>query len=196
MGLFDSIRRIFNSPEPKKPSLRDDGTANPARDISDRPNRHTHEDNRHESVYISDDLAKELLVPNNDGLPPLHFTTYQGAEWLAEDTSGKLVNVQNRYLRRIGVWASRVRGDQHYPNAAKLGPAEFVREPDNEHDPNAIAIYSDGAKIGYVNKQKAVGLTKLLDAGTVLQVRIISVDPPKWVAAEPHVMTHLRRKIG
>ncbi len=43
----------------------------------------------------------------------------------------------------------------------------LVREPDNQHDPHAIAVYAAGARdiTGYVPRGYAKRLAKLLDAG-------------------------------
>lgn len=37
-----------------------------------------------------------------------------------------------------------------YPNFEKGALLELVREPDNEHDSDAVAVYMDGRKVGYV----------------------------------------------
>ena len=46
-------------------------------------------------------------------------------------------------------------------------PAEFVFEPDNEYDPNAIAIYVEGKKIGYVKKGSTAHIRNLINAGKI-----------------------------
>ena len=42
-------------------------------------------------------------------------------------------------------------------------PAEFVFEPDNPYDSNAIAIYVDGQKIGYVKSGSIAHIRKLIE---------------------------------
>lgn len=76
-----------------------------------------------------------------------------------------------------------VKGESHYQHnlAAVAGPKSdigynlpvdvvLIREPDNEYDPNAIAVYAaareEGAKgvmVGYVAKEIAVGLAPAID---------------------------------
>ena len=40
-----------------------------------------------------------------------------------------------------------------------------IREPENPHDRNAIAIVSDGLKLGHVDKRSAVLIAPMMDAG-------------------------------
>lgn len=40
--------------------------------------------------------------------------------------------------------------------------ADLVPEPDNRHDPNAIAVEIDGLKVGYLSRPHAKVLTKIL----------------------------------
>lgn len=41
----------------------------------------------------------------------------------------------------------------------------LVREPANKFDKNAIAVYADGEKIGYIPKNKNILLAAAIDAG-------------------------------
>lgn len=41
--------------------------------------------------------------------------------------------------------------------------AVLVREPDNQHDKNAIAVYVDGKKIGYIPKKQNTVLAQFMD---------------------------------
>jgi hypothetical protein len=60
-----------------------------------------------------------------------------------------------------------------------------IREPDNRHDENAIAIEVasgtniDGMKIGYLRRQVAEVLAPALDSGEVVDVRarMVLIDP-------------------
>lgn len=40
----------------------------------------------------------------------------------------------------------------------------LVREPENKHDENAVAIYGKGRKVGYVTTSKAAAMSSLLEA--------------------------------
>ena len=149
----------------------------------------------YESPYLPADLVAELLMADTDGMPPLYFIRHGGAWWLAENSTGKLVNVATRQLRGLGIWSCRVRGEAHAPGTLRVGVVELVREPDNAYDRNAVAIYQDGQRIGYFNKGMSAGLAKVLDRGQELQAIGISADPPKVVASSSEIMEHLVRRM-
>jgi hypothetical protein len=41
---------------------------------------------------------------------------------------------------------------------------DLVREPDNRHDPDAVALFVDGQRIGYIPRQANTALARRLDA--------------------------------
>lgn len=53
----------------------------------------------------------------------------------------------------------------------------LVREPDNEYDPNAIAIHLDRtcAKIGYINRDLASRLAAVMDSGSRVSGEITAI---------------------
>jgi len=128
-------------------------------------------------------------------MPPLCLVPHKGALWLREDTTGLFVNVDNRYLAGMGIWGAKLRGYGRYEGDAELGRAELVREPDNPHDPHAIAVYALGRRVAYYNKGMARRMYKLLDRGEPLVARFISEDPPKVLAANVDIMRHLYRRL-
>jgi len=77
-----------------------------------------------------------------------------------------------------------VRGFQFYDGPEIInsinanGLVDLVREPDNEHDSCAIAIYFEGVKIGYVPAEDNEVLSRILDAGLLdLQAEITRIEP-------------------
>lgn len=62
-------------------------------------------------------------------------------------------------------------GDKLYELEHVTTKVELVHEPDNKHDPNAIAIYADGKKIGYVRKVDQEAVAAVL-AGEVIQKKV------------------------
>lgn len=148
-------------------------------------------------MYLPSEHFDSLLTPNAEGLPPLYLKWHNGALWLAEETTGLLVNVGNRSLRKLGIWSVSIRGSKYYPqDSTRIGPATLVREPDNPHDKNAVAVDCGGTIIGHYNKQMAVGLARALDGGATLDCYIVSVGPDnpiKAIAAESSTMAHLFR---
>lgn len=189
MGLLSSIREVLGIASVSRreaPAQRPPVVTRSAEVVTAQPEGY-------ESVYLSTERQAELLVPRADGLPPLHLVRHAGALWLAEDTSGKLINVDNRYLRRLGIFGVKVRGTRYYNGTARLGPAELVREPDNPHDPNAVGIHVGGEMLGHYNKGMARSLAKRLDMGEPLQAMVISTDPAKVISAPSDVLRHLYR---
>ena len=68
-------------------------------------------------------------------------------------------------------------GSSFYPGAsnwlAKLGPGQplrVVREPENEHDKNAIAVYIFQQKLGHLPRGFAAEIAPLMDAGKKVTV--------------------------
>ena len=62
-----------------------------------------------------------------------------------------------------------------------IGFYALIREPDNPHDPNAIAVSLGGVwHIGYVPGYLAVELAPLMDAGRVFEAEFVCVNkfPP------------------
>jgi hypothetical protein len=47
---------------------------------------------------------------------------------------------------------------------ASTGVVRFVREPDNEHDPHALMVTIDGARMGYLPRQVAHALSAFVDS--------------------------------
>jgi hypothetical protein len=75
-----------------------------------------------------------------------------------------------RGLRVMGVaGAGRHHAEAIASDAATPGrPLELRRDPDNPHDPNAIAVYAaDAEQVGWVPREIAAELAAELDAGAV-----------------------------
>ena len=72
-----------------------------------------------------------------------------------------------RYHAAAEVWPELRVGDA-------LG---LEREPDNPHDPNAIAVTWRGRKLGYVPRRDNATLAWGLDRGAPLQARISRLAP-------------------
>jgi len=88
--------------------------------------------------------------------------------------------------------ADRVAGAFYYPGAHMDG-AGFgdilmaIREPDNPHDNNAIALWSALAPVGHVPSCAAAMLAPVMDAGHSLWARIVrkaTADQPSTVLVE------------
>ena len=160
------------------------------------------------SIYLSSDRWDELLVRDPSGLPTLYFQMHNGRLWLTEPSTGLLVSVGNKHLRRMGIWSVNVRGLEYHKAAVRAGDfrpgskVRLVREPDNAYDKNAVAVCAApvGILIGYFNKGMAPGLAKLLDSGATVDAISVAGDgvgktgSVAVVAASPAVLQHLLRE--
>ena len=71
-------------------------------------------------------------------------------------------------LREVPSTRMRIKGSANWVTdsaRAKFGGTEylFVREPENEFDTSAVAVYGKGRKVGYLSSVKAAGLVPILD---------------------------------
>lgn len=122
--------------------------------------------------YLSPEAETEALTTGPDGLPDLWLERVR--DRLLVVTPNGWVNPKSRTAAsHAGLWSFVVRGTAHHERAARRGdfspgaPVRLVREPNDQHDPNAVAIYAAGARdvVGYVPRGYAKRLAKLLDAG-------------------------------
>jgi hypothetical protein len=160
------------------------------------------------SRYLHSSKWDELLVLGVDGLPTLYLQMVDGRLWLTEPTTGLLVGVANRKLRKMGIWTVSARGINCYVEAVTNGafePGSFVtliRESDNDHGGTAVAICAHGTTdvAGYFNKAMSQGLSKLIAAKIPLEAMTLTGDPAgifgkiDVLAASPEIVGHLLRK--
>jgi hypothetical protein len=152
--------------------------------------------------YVPPAAAKSQLVAGPDGMPPLRLVpSNNGLDLALPD--GELIDYKILALRHFQIFAFRVVGMGFYEDPDK--PFKFrngqrvqaVREPDNEHDVNAVAIHAGrpANKIGYVNKQRAAWVAKLLDAGQELDGIIIQskAASPRVLLTTPEMLAYLQR---
>jgi hypothetical protein len=152
--------------------------------------------------YVPPAAAKSQLVADPDGMPPLRLVpSNNGLDLALPD--GELIDYKILALRHFQIFAFRVVGMGFYEDPDK--PFKFrngqrvqaVREPDNEHDVDAVAIHAGrpAKKIGYVNKQRAAWVAKLLDAGQELDGIIIQskAASPRVLLTTPEMLAYLQR---
>lgn len=78
-------------------------------------------------------------------------------------------SLQVRDLRQLTSKRVRIVGSSNWvidAERSKYGGSEYllVREPKNEYDPNAVAVYGKGRKVGYVSAAKAASFAPILDS--------------------------------
>jgi hypothetical protein len=93
------------------------------------------------------------------------------AGWTPVDEAGRYLardapELAVRGLRVAAIAGARFQTATLESEAAAPGrPLELRRDPDNEHDPNAIAVLAGGAQVGWVPRELAAELAPELDAG-------------------------------
>jgi HIRAN domain len=91
---------------------------------------------------------------------------------LVDPASGRYIARDAPELVALGVRVVGVAGaGRHHAEAiesdavAPGSPLELRRDPENEHDPNAIAVHAGGAQVGWVPRDVAAELASELDEG-------------------------------
>lgn len=109
------------------------------------------------------------------------------------------ISIPKPFEKDIFLFDTYVAGTTHIEGIEELEPhlnnddrLEFLREPDNRYDEQAIVIKTgDGVKIGYVPKQDNVIFARLMDAGKLLFGRITSKEKKgSWVKIDIKVFLH------
>ena len=68
------------------------------------------------------------------------------------------------------------RGDEIWPSLAVGAPLALVREPNNSHDTNAVAVYFQNHKLGYVPRGENSAISQMLDRGEILEASITKLS--------------------
>ncbi|MBK7383067.1 MAG: HIRAN domain-containing protein [Flavobacteriales bacterium] len=111
-------------------------------------------------------------------VPPLHLLPQPEQDRLAWAKDG----------HSVFVFDCLVRGFAHYEGPALLSrmkeedPLDLVREYENEHDMNAVAVYWEGHKVGFLPMGENVSLAYMLDHGLLLEATVVytASDAPPW----------------
>lgn len=103
-------------------------------------------------------------------------------EYLAK--SGASMDLPKPFERDIYLFDTYVAGTSHIDDIKEIGDKlqederlVFYREPENEHDPQAIRIENlNKEKIGYVPRQDNIIFSRLMDAGKILFAKVIEKE--------------------
>lgn len=144
--------------------------------------------------FMDAETEARALGTGPDGLPAARLE--QERDRLLVVTSLGWVNPRSRTSWRYGLHSFALRGVSYHEAAVKAGrftpgsPVRLVREPDNPHDSNAVAVYAEnGRKVaGYVPKGQAKRIAALLDAGTDLVAISVRGSGAGSESVAPHVL--------
>lgn len=124
--------------------------------------------------FVPKESERRYLSRDDRGLPTIKFVDAGDrlSIWSPVE-GGALINPKGPGLRHLGLYSSYARGSGYYERAyrnADLGKGawvDLVREPDNKHDSNAVAICAPGTRLplGFVQKGRAAAVARRMDAG-------------------------------
>lgn len=150
--------------------------------------------------YLGADEEARALALGPDGLPDARLKRVR--DRLLVVTPNGWINPRSRTAAsRAGLWSFALRGGSYHEQALKRGDfrpgteVRLVREPENEHDANAIAIYAAGARelSGYVPRGYAKRLAKLLDDRKDIVALSVRGSGTGSDATTPHLLVCERR---
>jgi hypothetical protein len=74
------------------------------------------------------------------------------------------------------------RGEAVWQTLTVGAPLALVREPNNSHDANAVAVYFQKDKLGYVPRGENSAIAQMLDRGERLSATIsrLTIDEDPW----------------
>jgi len=153
----------------------------------------------------------ESVFRGPNGRPSIHAISYTDSTGehvlrLVNDRTGLLIGPTDRRLPKLGLFVAQLRGETHHQAACRAGDfapgatLRLVLEPENEHDPYAVAVFDSTGehKAGYFNKQKARTVSRILAEGTTLNAVSFRGTPANRrcdavgvIAAESSLLAHV-----
>jgi len=123
-------------------------------------------------------LVRDVAVHEHEGYSPaaelIEDLFARADEILAREEYAGIEEAESFHTKLAGV---TFEGRQEV--AARLVPGaslRALRQPDNPHDPNAIALHdSHGAQVGFFNRRLAGALAPVIDAGVEYDVEVADV---------------------
>lgn len=143
--------------------------------------------------WLDGEQKKALFAEASPYDVPVELRSGPRGLYLTDPSSGLQMPADNVHAPKADIWGVNVRGASHYANnAAGIRVGDEVRlepEPENEHDPNAVAIQWQGRTIGYYNR----GMAKRLTNRGVDDLRavVIGRSPLRVLAAPPEVWAQI-----
>jgi len=206
--MLGALRGLFRKHEPEPHQ----GAAPRGSERPTEPPASTERAVFHHSDFMSREREAEVLALGLDGMPTGRLVARKDRLVIVPDDAapGEVVNPRSTRTHSLGIYAFSIAGTAHHEAAVRRGdfrpgrPVRLVREPRNEHDPNAVVVYAEGAnsKAGYVNRQNAARLARLIDAGEdIAAISTRGVGPggegpvPVILAARRDVLSHLMRAL-
>lgn len=144
--------------------------------------------------YMSPEEEARALALDPSGSPDARLERMR--DRLVVVTPSGWVNPKSRTAYKAGLYSFTLRRTGYYEAAVRTGrftpgaPLRLVREPENPHDPNAIAVYAERGrnKAGHVPKGYAKRLAPMLDDGAALVAVSVRGSDAGSNGVTPHVL--------
>jgi hypothetical protein len=74
-------------------------------------------------------------------------------------------------------------------------PLELVRDEDNKHDPDAVALYFKDYKLGYIPAHENETISQLLDMGygKIFEVYVNRISKESHPESQVHINVYIKR---
>ena len=113
---------------------------------------------------------------------------------LLKFVAGK-INITLPFQRDILVLEIHIAGTSYRENIARIEPSletgqllRMVREPENEYDSLAVAVYVNDFKLGYVPMAQNEVIARLMDAGKLFYCKLTSKEwKNDWLCLETDI---------
>ncbi len=81
-------------------------------------------------------------------------------------------------------------------NEIKIGKElNMVTEPENHYDKNAVALYFNDTKLGYIPRSCNRAIGKVLNAGcNIFKAVVQKIDPEAYPEDQVHVIVYIEKK--
>ncbi|MDX9751576.1 MAG: HIRAN domain-containing protein [Flavobacteriales bacterium] len=120
-------------------------------------------------------------------LPPLEILSPEAQDRLDWTREANLIFVFDAYVRGFQYHD----GQRLLPRIKDLDPLDLVREYDNQHDANAVAVYWEGHKLGYLPMGENVSPAYMMDHGMLLECSVVYTQPKARAWEQCFIAVHL-----
>ncbi|MEI7663664.1 MAG: HIRAN domain-containing protein [Bacteroidota bacterium] len=104
-------------------------------------------------------------------------------------------NIPLPFLRDILILEIHIAGTSYRENIAQIEPSletgqmfQMIREPENEYDGWAIAVYAKDYKLGYVPMAQNEIIARLMDAGKIFYCKLTGKEwKNDWLCLETDI---------